>query len=506
MIAKVTRGASGRGLIRYLLGPGRANEHTDQRVITSGLVLGGEALAGADLSGQEIADLGAALDEANDANGTNPMGGHLYHLSLSLPPGDRQLSDEEWAQITQTAMESLGFEGKGTAPAAWVAIGHGMSAQGNQHIHIAASLVRIDASLVDIWRDRKTLSRVCAEFEHTYGISVVEGREGKGMPGLSRAELERTARAQLPEPPRLTLARLVREASVASKDEAEFVRRLRGSGAFVRPRFETGGQQEVVGYSVALRTTGGAAPIFFGGGKLAKDLTLPHLRQFWAVSVDDRETAVVEWSAAKAVASGREALRGHPDDWKRAVAGIERAVENLRAVPASDLAAWRGAAREAAGVFAAWSRRLEGNSPGPLAATSDALARSAQTRPGEPTPEREAVRDFRGIAAIVAQSQLSRDSPMAWAMLIDQLGRTLRAIGDAHGARGETEMAKVLVDGLSAEIASLHDRFETSSIQELVPGERAHEVRSLAAMSNNLQHQAKHHRGRGQSPGRGIGR
>jgi tRNA A37 N6-isopentenylltransferase MiaA len=29
------------------------------------------------------------------------------------------------------------------------------------------------------------------------------------------------------------------------------------------------------------------------------------------------------------------------------------------------------------------------------------------------------------------------------------------------------EIAKVLDDGLSAEIAALHDRFETSSIQEL---------------------------------------
>ena len=231
MIAKVTRGASGRGLIRYLLGPGRANEHTDQRVITAGLVLGGEALASANLSSQEIADLGAALDEDNDAYGTNPMGGHLYHLSLSLPPGDRKLSDEEWAQISQVVMESLGFEGKGTQPAAWVAIGHGMSAQGNQHIHIAASLVRIDGTKVDIWRDRKTLSRVCAELEDAYELSVVEGREGRGLPGLSRAELERTAREQLAEPPRVTLARLVREASVASKDEAEFVRRLRGSGA-----------------------------------------------------------------------------------------------------------------------------------------------------------------------------------------------------------------------------------------------------------------------------------
>jgi hypothetical protein len=91
-------------------------------------------------------------------------------------------------------------------------------------------------------------------------------------------------------------------------------------------------------------------------------------------------------------------------------------------------------------------------------------------------------------------------------MLIDQLGRTLRAIGDAHSARGETEMAKVLVDGLSAEIAALHEHFETNSTRELVPGEHTHDVRSLDVMSKNLPHQAKHHRGRGQSPGRGIGR
>jgi len=166
--------------------------------------------------------------------------------------------------------------------------------------------------------------------------------------------------------------------------------------------------------------------------------------------------------------------------------------------------AW--AAREAAGVFAAWSRRLEGNSPGPLAATADALARSAQHRPGEPAPDRGAVRDLRGVAAIVAQSQLGRDSSIAWAALIDQLGQTLRAVGDAHAARGETEMAKVLVDTLSAEIASVHDRFETNSIQELVPGERTYEDRSFDSMGKNLPHQAKHHRGRGQSMGRGIGR
>src|ERR1019366_9325397 len=107
------------------------------------------------------------------------------------------------------------------------------------------------------------------------------GREGRGMPGLTRAELERIAREQRAEPPRTILARMVREASVVSRDEAEFIRCLRGTGVLVRPRFATGGQDVVVGYSVALRAEDGETPIWFGGGKLAKVLTLPNMRQFW---------------------------------------------------------------------------------------------------------------------------------------------------------------------------------------------------------------------------------
>jgi hypothetical protein len=504
MIAKVTQGSSGRALIRYLFGPGRANEHTDQRVITSGIVMGVEEAR--TLSAAEITDLGAALDAANDTYRANPDGGHIWHVSLSLAAGDDQLTDEQWGGIAQVAVEAIGFEREGHEPAAWVAIGHGTSAAGNQHIHIAASLVRVDGSRVDIWQSKRTLSRVCAELERTYGLSVVEGREGGGMPGLSRAELEQTAREKWAEPPRVTLARIVREASVASESEAEFVRRLRGSGALVRPRFESGGQEAVVGYSVALKTGDGDKPIWFGGGKLAKDLTLPSLRRYWDVSADDRRAAVVEWNALKSVAPGWEAVLGGPADWKRAVVGIERVVEKLRAIPVSDLAAWRGAAREAAGVFAAWSRRFEGDSPGPLASAADALARSAQYRSGDPVPSRESVQGFRGVASIVAQSELDNESPLVWAMLVDQLGRTLRAIGDAHGARGEAEMAKVLVGDLSKELELLHDRFETSSTRELVPGEQTFEDRREAEIDKMLEYQPRHRREHGPSQARSFGR
>jgi len=492
MIGKITTGSSGRRLIRYLFGPGKANEHTEQRVITSGLVLGGEALAGGNLSYSQIADLGDGLDEAHEIFGTDPKGGHTLHLSLSLPPDDRNLSDDQWGEIANMVMTALGFESDGVEPAAWVAVGHGTSANGNQHVHIAASLVRIDGGRVNTWQSKKVLSGVCAEIETAYDLTVVEGREGRGMPGLSRAELERTAREQRAEPPRATLARIVRETSVASKDEAEFVRRLRGSGVLIRPRFETGGADTVVGFSVALRTKDGESPIWFGGGKLARDLTLPSIREHWEQSPENVGPAMAEWRAAKAVAPGREAILASPDEWHRAAVEAEKSVERLMAIPASDIATWRGAANETAGVFAAWSRRFEGDSPGPFAAASNALARSAQHRPDEPPPSREAVQELRGVAMRVAQSEMNSDSPVAWAMLIDQLGRTLRAIGDAHEARGEVEMAKVLGGRLSNELGELHDRFEASTSRQLVPSEKLYEDRYYDALRAIVGRQPEH--------------
>jgi len=467
MIGKITTGASGRALIRYLFGLGKANEHIDQRVITSGLALGGDVLAGRVLSSQAIVELGADLDAANDLSRANPAGGHIWHLSLSLPAGDRPLTGDQWAEVARKATGAIGFERVGLQPAAWVAVAHGASAQGNQHIHIAASLVRLDGSRVETWQSKRTISRVCAEVEHTYGLTVVEGREGRGMPGLTRAELERTVREQLAEPPRITLARMVREASVVSVTEAEFVRRLRGNEVLVRPRFETGGNEAVVGYSVAVRPGVGDTPIWFGGGKLAKDLTLPSLRQFWELSPSDRQAAVAEWTLTRSV-PGREVLKSVPGDWERAISTVSDATELLATVSVLDLAAWRGAARETAGVFAALSRRIEGETPGPLAATADVLARSAQSRPGEPMASRSPGRGLRGVAAIVAQSELSNESPVAWVMLLDQLGRTLRAISAAHVGRGETEMAIDLVEHLEGELVASHDQFGKSRDERLV--------------------------------------
>ena len=150
-------------------------------MVYSGLSVGIEE--GRALSDAEIAGLGAAIDAANDQFGTNPSGGHIWHVSLSIPKADRLIVDNEWADMAQRVMSALGFEGEGVQPAAWVAMGHGTSAGGNLHLHIAASLVRMDGRQVNIWRDRKTLSRVCAESRRTTVSPSSTGGRAKGCPG-----------------------------------------------------------------------------------------------------------------------------------------------------------------------------------------------------------------------------------------------------------------------------------------------------------------------------------
>jgi hypothetical protein len=112
---------------------------------------------------------------------------------------------------------------------------------------------------------------------------------------------------------------------------------------------------------------------------------------------------------------------------------------------------------------------------------------------------------FRGVAAIVAQSEQANGSPVIWAMLVDQLGRTLRAIGDVHGACGEAEMAKVLVGDLSKEYEKLHDQLEPKMKWDVVLGKLVDEREAVACMTKKPDHEA-HHRRHSPNQGRGFGR
>jgi hypothetical protein len=158
VIAKITRGHDIRGLIRYLFSPGKANEHRDQRVIAGSEVL--TAPLGVDLDWTEVGLLGRSLDLPRADHAKVVTGGHVWHLSLSSRADDRHLTDEQWAEIATGAMDAMGFtETSGNAPCRWVAVGHGRSNAGNDHIHIAVSLVRENGTVASTWQDRVKMSR-----------------------------------------------------------------------------------------------------------------------------------------------------------------------------------------------------------------------------------------------------------------------------------------------------------------------------------------------------------
>jgi len=437
VIAKVSRGSDGVGLARYLFGQGRENEHEDQRVIAAGT--GVEVDLGRPLDRGEVLELGHQLDDPATMFGVDVPGGNIWHLSLTNPEGDRHLDDAEWSRIAHDTLDRLGFsEAPGRAGCPWVAVGHGLSTAGNEHIHIAVSLVRYDGTRASNWQDRVMLSEACADFERRYGLTVVDGRNREPVPDVSRAEMEVAAKRGRPEPERDTLARRVRAASVGARDEAEFVRRLHAVGVITRPRYADGGQEKVTGYSVALRPVEPSQePVWYGGGRLAKDLGLPKLRAQWARSPDLERLAVEAWGGRST--AGREAAGKGPAAWETAAGRVQEVRRHLAELPLAATAGWSGAARETAGVMAQLSVRLEGDRPGPLADAADVLARSAQPYRGdEAAIVREGpVRDLRGVSGVAGQAQILRTSGPQVAALVTELSGTVDQLAAAHAARGE---------------------------------------------------------------------
>jgi len=220
------------------------------------------------------------------------------------------------------------------APCRWVAVRHGVSANGNDHVHLAVNLVREDGTKASVHRDFKRAQDAARALEVKFGLEELESvgaeratrgydpaereaqarararaqheRErpaaGASVPSWERLEAgERDARvaAQMRvAQPRHELARSVRACAVASTDEGEFVRRLRRSGVLVRPRYADARVDVISGYSVATRPQHGERPIWYGGGTLGRDLALPRLRRQWPDTPDGASAAAAEWNAA----------------------------------------------------------------------------------------------------------------------------------------------------------------------------------------------------------------
>lgn len=462
----VTKGDRMIGLIKYLAGPGRANEHTDQRVIVASQTVVSVS-PGQRLNDETALTLAHEMDIPRAVFGSATGKHHVLHVSLSLPADEGQIGDETWARVAADFAERMGFTGSdGKPPCRWVAIHHGPSKAGNDHIHLAVSMVREDGTRWNQHNDFKRAQDACAELEEKHGLRVVRGVHSER--GYHPKERERANAFRAPELDRERLQRTVRAASTASLDEAEFVRRLRRSGILVRPRFATGTTDQITGYAVALKPPSRVErPVWFGGGRLAKDLTLPRLRDGWNTTPETTAEALAEWQAAAAgkriAAQGRENREPTAEEWQKHTAEVGALYERLKSVPLEDDALWAQVARETAGAFAAWSLRTEAG-PGPLADTAKALSRTAQLRRFPPRAERAPMPSAKGAGMLLMQTAVGPSTAAGHVLLLTQLRNTMRAIFEMHHAYGRLRDAEGVRDAAMNKLTAV--RADLQALQE----------------------------------------
>ncbi len=380
----------------------------------------------------------------------------MWHCSLSLHPQEPELADERWAEICEQFIEQMGFAGEqARAQCRWLAIRHGRSTGGSDHVHVVVTLVAENGTKASVHNDRPRAQQACRELEQTFGLRRLEARTRQaGSRGLKHGELaaDRRRGRQLGErgehpehSSRQTLERIVRACATASRDETEFIHRLRDQGIRYRPRYATGGTDVVVGYSVRLpgADEGPQRSVWYGGGRLARDLTLPALRRGWRQDQDAQGRAVGEWSSSTPQRPRpREERQAELEQrglmWHRCTMELERVRRQLRAA-GSDRAAIAHAAREGAGVLAAWSIAMEGEQPGALARAARQLARSAELPAHTPVPPKPASRAS-GLALFMLAAG-KPDAPVGWMIVTREIALLASELSRAHRARGELERA-----------------------------------------------------------------
>ena len=149
MIGKLIKGRGASGLCAYLMGERDHNGETRPRAD----VIGGT------FAGRTAGELAREFSQLHSLRPN--LGVHVAHMSLRVPEDERKLSDDEWAAIGREWSEGMGFEG-------YAVVSHG------DHIHVAASRVRLDGSAVPDSQDWQRSERLIRSIEVTHGLRQVE--------------------------------------------------------------------------------------------------------------------------------------------------------------------------------------------------------------------------------------------------------------------------------------------------------------------------------------------
>lgn len=368
---------------------------------------------------------------------------HIFHATLSLSADEGQLTDKQWGIIANEYVRGMGLAGQDNrADVQWTAVRHGLSTGGNDHIHIVASMVGSDGRW---WNDHQSLRRsrqVADQIEKRHGLRPVrDTTQEHGQRARTQAEYrragERTAEHGAAHTETDELEARMRAASARAGTEAGYVGALLQQGVRVRPRFERGSTTNVVGYNVALREAGDR-PTWYGGRRIARDLSLRALREQWAPNetAETRDAALRLWRRGAGVRNEKPAA-ATPRDAQAARDTITRYAQWTGTLNPADRETWQRVARDMSGVYAQWATAptlSPEHRHGYARAAREMAAVGGRGHGGQ-------LRHAARTAHLMLRSGSSSDVVSTMAML-RQMQRTIAALREAQLARQERVAAQ----------------------------------------------------------------
>ncbi|WP_406386612.1 relaxase/mobilization nuclease domain-containing protein [Streptomyces sp. NBC_01618] len=274
MIANIVKpGHKTRGVLNYLYGPGRTNEHTDPHLVASWDSFAPYPGRDPDAT---LAQLTAVLDLRVKQAGDKAPKDHVWHCSIRAAPEDRPLSDDKWATIARRVLNATGVAPADDPDACrWVAVRHA-----DDHIHIVATKVRGDLRPPRNWNDYLRADKELAAIEKEYGLRQVLRGDRTAAKRPTRAEQEKAHRTDHQTTARERLRVTVRTAVSVATSPEEFLGILSGTvGVLIEiQRFPSG---DIRGYKIAAAgdTNAAGEPVWFSSSKLAPDLSFPQIRE-----------------------------------------------------------------------------------------------------------------------------------------------------------------------------------------------------------------------------------
>lgn len=465
MMPNITRGDRMAGLVMYLAGPGKANEHENPRVIAGHDLVTFAVEPGKELSRDDALDIANVLDAPRKDHGTSVQlpvrefdeeksemvttghkDAHVWHCSLSLKAEEGTLSDEKWAEIAHDFVEGMGFiDPDGAKTSRWAAIHHGQSKNGNDHIHIAVQMVREDGTKADDFRDKRRSQQVVGEIEKKHGLVVLESRDqSRGLSGHKPAEKHSVHQHEGAMPAPEELRRRMRSALATSTNQHEYVQRLMDSGVRVAPRFSKGSTDTVVGYRVGLVPEPGSSKqtIYYAPSKIDRTLGWPHIGTRFNGEGKEGAERLLRGIHSGSIAQPERATQVHGFDPRRTT-------QFMGGTTSPDTLS---------NIYARVSLSLEKDKPGVFHQLSENYARAAQGGGNV------------AHAVRLGSRFASKNSARSWLAVLQQANRLARAMTDDKlaGNRPQLNAATlpVLVQAdkiLHAELAKMQKTEKTAS-------------------------------------------